>query len=113
MKIFVPADTTYDECYVVQNEGVIRGYDTTPRYNTTYNYRDYYIKTDYIYRDGSGQWSNYSTLPVCLDNSVITNDIYYRTDLDKILIIFMIMAIVIIVIPYKIMSRVFGRWLRI
>lgn len=113
MKIFVPEDTTYDKCYVVQSEGVIRGYDRTPTYNTSYNYRDYYIKSDYIYRDGTGTWSNYSTLPTCLNNDYITNDIYYRNDFDKILIIFMIMAIVIIVIPYKIMSRVFGRWLRI
>lgn len=113
MKIFVPEDSTYDMCYVVQSEGVIRGYDTIPRNNANYNYRDYYINSDYIYRDGSGSWSSYTTLPTCLDQSVITNDIYYRVDLYKILIIFIILAIVIIVVPFKLMSRVFGRWLRI
>ena len=39
--IYVPNDDTYDKCYVVQNEDVIRGYDRQPSYNTIYNYRDY------------------------------------------------------------------------
>ena len=70
--IYVPTDTTYNRCYVVQSEGVIRGYDRVPNYNSNYNYRDYYIKSDYIYRDGAGQWGQYSTLPTCLS----TNDRY-------------------------------------
>lgn len=112
-KIFVPEDTTYNACYVVQSEGVIRAYDRVPSYNTSYSYRDYYVNSDYMYRDGNGNWSSYSTLPTCLSSDVITNDIYYRVDLYKIMIIFIILAIVIIVIPYKFMSRIFGRWLRI
>ena len=89
MKIFVPEDNTYNKCYVVQSEGVIRGYDKTPQNNTNYNYRDYYINSDYIYRDGTGTWSQYTTLPICLQSSQITNDIYYRRDLSSILIIFL------------------------
>ena len=78
--IYLPEDITYNKCYVVQNEDVIRGYDIVPSNNTHYNYRDYYINSNYIYKDGTGQWSQYSTLPICLDNNVITNDIYYRND---------------------------------
>ena len=107
--IFVPSSTTYNKCYVVQSEGVIRGYDTTPSYNTSYNYRDYYIRSSYIYKDGSGSWNNYSTLPVCLDNDIITNDFYYRLDLSSILIIFLIINIFAIYLPIKIFSKLFKK----
>ena len=110
--IYVPSDNVYDKCYVVQSEGVIRGYDRQPSYNTNYNYRDYYIKSDYIYRDGSGQWSNYSTLPICLASDIITNDFYYRNDFDSICIIFLVFSIFVVYLPYKIFSRLFGRWLK-
>ena len=111
--IYVPYDSIYDKCYVVQSEGVIRGYDRVPSYNTVYSYRDYYLKSDYIYREGSGQWNQYSTLPTCLASSQITNDYYYRVDFSNILIIFLIFALFIIFIPYKIFSRLFGRWLKL
>lgn len=111
--IYVPSDNTYNKCYVVQGEGVIRGYDRQPAYNTSYNARDYYINSDYIFRDTSGTWSTYSTLPVCLSSDTITNSYWYRTDLDKILICFIIIAIFCIYFPYKIISRAFGRWLKL
>lgn len=105
--IYVP-DTRY-ACYVVQGEGVIRAYEQMPQYNTTVYYRDYYINSDYIYRDGSQQFSTYTNLPVCLDTAVISNDYYYRTDFDKILVITLIMAIFIVLIPLKVVSRFFRR----
>lgn len=111
--IYVPSDNTYDKCYVVQSEGVIRGYDRQPAYNTSYNARDYYIESDYIYRDTSGSWGTYATLPTCLSNDVISNSYWYRTDLDKILVCFIILAIFCFYFPYKIISRAFGRWLKL
>lgn len=108
-KIFVPADSIYDQCYVVQSEGVIRGYDTYPRNNTSYNYRDYYVRSNYIFRDGQGTWSNYGTLPVCLDSDIITNDFWYRQDLPSILIIFLIINIFAIYIPIKVVSKIFRK----
>lgn len=110
--IYVPSDNTYNQCYVVQSEGVIRGYDRYPTYNSNYNYRDYYIRSNYIYRDGNGQWGQYSTLPICLSTSDITNDYYYRNDFDSICIIFLIFSIFIIYLPFKIFSRLFGRWFK-
>lgn len=107
--IYMPDDIFYDECYVVQNENVIRGYDTVPHNNTSYNYRDYYINSNYIYKDGSGTWSQYSTLPTCLDSALITNNFYYRVDFYKILIMFIIMCIFIIYIPVKVFSKLFKR----
>ena len=111
--IYMPEDNTYNKCYVVQSEGVIRGYDRVPQLNTNYNYRDYYVNSNYIYRDNSGQWNQYSTLPTCLSSSVITNDYYYRNDFDSICIIFLIFALFIIYLPYKLWSRLFGRWLKL
>ena len=112
MKIYVPNDNTYNKCYVVQSENVIRGYDRVPQQNTSYNYRDYYIHSDYIYRDNSGQWSQYTTLPTCLSSADITNDFYYRIDLVNILIIFSVFFLFIVYFPIKLFSRLFGRWLK-
>lgn len=107
--IYVPEDTTYNKCYVVQSEGVIRGYDTIPRNNTSYSYRDYYINSDYIFRDGTGSWSSYTTLPICLSSSDITNEFWYRLDLSNILICFLIINIFGIWLPTKIFSKLFKR----
>lgn len=105
--IYVP-DTSY-ACYIVQSEEIIRAYVQMPSYNTTVSYRDYYIRSDYIYKDGTQSFGNYSTLPVCLDNSVLTNDFYYRIDLDSILIIFSVIFIFGIYIPLKIFFSFFKR----
>lgn len=107
--IFVPRDTTFNKCYVIQSEGVIRGYDTIPRNNTSYNYRDYYIRSDYIYRDGEGTWSSYTTLPSCISSSDITNDFWYRIDISNVLIMFLIINIFGIFIPIKIFSKLFRK----
>ena len=111
--IYMPDDSTYNKCYVVQSEGVIRGYDRVPTNNISYSYRDYYINSNYIYREGTGQWSQYSTLPVCLDNDIITSNFYYRNDFDSICLVFLIFSIFVIYLPYKIFSRLFGRWLKL
>jgi len=113
MKIYIPNDSTYNSCYVVQSSDTIRAYDQSPAYNRSYNYRDYFINSDYIYRDGSGQWNQYSTLPICLDSSVITHEFYYRRDTADIFLIFFILFIFIVLIPFKIISRAFGRWLKV
>ena len=110
--IYVPSDNTYNKCYVVQSDGVIRGYDRIPQNNVNYFYRDYYINSDYIYRDGSGNWSQYSTLPICISSNNITNDFYYRVDFSNICLIFLVFSIFVVFIPYKIFSRLFGRWLK-
>lgn len=107
--IYVPEKESY-ACYVVQSEGVIRAYEKIPQNNITTAYRDYYLNSNYIYRDGSTTFSSYSTLPVCLSSSVLTSDVYYRNDLDSILIIFLIMSIFIFYIPIKIFMRFFRRF---
>lgn len=109
MKIYVPIDNIYNKCYVVQSEGVIRGYDHVPSNNTNYNYRDYYIKSDYIFRDGSGSWSSYTTLPTCLSSDMVTNDYWYRTDITFVLINVIIISIFGLYLPFRIFKSLFGR----
>lgn len=106
--IYVP-DLNY-KCYIVQSEGVIRAYEEKPQYNTDINYRDYYINSSYIYKDGVQSFGTYSTIPTCLDSSVLTNDFYYRLDLDSILIIFTIFVIFGLCLPFKILFRFFRRF---
>lgn len=109
MKIYVPQDSTYNKCYVVQSEGVIRGYEEIPQINRTINYRDYYINSDYIYRDSYQTFGSYSTPPTCLDSDVLTNDYWYRIDLTNILINFTIIAIFGLYLPWRIFKSLFGR----
>lgn len=109
MKIYVPEKENY-ECYVVQSEGVIRAYEEKPTQNRIVNYRDYYIESDYIYKDGTQQFSSYSNTPTCLSSDVITSEVYYRNDFDSILIIFLILCIIFFWFPLKLITRIFKRW---
>lgn len=106
--IYVPEKENY-QCYVVQSEEVIRAYETIPSYNTNVDFRDYYIRSDYIYREGTQQFGSYSTLPVCLPMDTLTSDFYYRLDFDKSLIIFFIFLIMCIYMPIKFVSRIIKR----
>lgn len=107
--IYVPQKENY-KCYVVQSEGVIRAYEKIPQNNITTDYRDYYIRSNYIYKDGVTTFSSYSTLPICLSDTELTSEVYYRNDFDSILIIFLIMCIFCFYIPIKIFTRLFRRF---
>lgn len=109
--IYVP-DTSY-RCYVVQSDTTIRAYSQVPQNNRTISYRDYYFTANYLFRDGTQTFGSTTTLPVCLDSSLITDKYYYRNDFSSILVIFMIMSIFIFYLPFKIISRFFGRWLKL
>lgn len=106
-KIFLPDISK--PCYVVQSEGVIRQYAQMPVQNSTINYRDYFINDNYLYKDGSQTFSTYSVLPVCLDSSLLTTEVYYRQDFDKILVMFIILAFIVVYCPLKIFYRFWKR----
>lgn len=105
--IFLPEDNIYNKCYVVQNSDTIRAYNVVPANNRDYQYRDYYIDSGYIYRDGTGTWSSYTTLPICLDNSLITHNDFYRNDFDKICIIFLTLLFCILLLVKPIAKKFF------
>lgn len=106
--IYVPEKEEY-KCYVVQSEGVIRAYKEEPRYNSNIDYRDYYINSSYIFRDGNQQFGNYTTLPTCLQSSSITSDFHYRMDYPSILISIVVLCFVVYYIPIKLLSKVIKR----
>lgn len=111
--IYVPNSNVYDECYVINNNNTLRAYSRQPQYNATISYRDYYFNSSYIYTDGSQTFGNYTTLPACLSSNEITHNVFYRNDIDKILITFIIILLICFYFPYKILSRMFGRWLKV
>lgn len=107
--IYVP-EYNENNCAYIYNSDIIRVYDSQPVHNSTISYKDYYIKSSYIYNTGSTTFSNYSTLPTCIDSSRITTDVYYRNDFDSILIIFVLLVIICFWVPWKIFIRLFRRF---
>lgn len=85
--IYVPEYESYN-CAYLNSSNILRVYDSVPIQGRTIDYREYAIDNHYVYRDGSTTFSNYSTLPVCLDDDVITTNFYYRTDISDIVFLF-------------------------
>lgn len=108
-KVYVPNLSDYD-CVVVQNATTLRAYHDEPRNNSSSVYEDYYYNSHYYHTTGTQNWSNYSTLPVCLSSAELTDDIYYRNDLPDIMIIFFGFIIIGFLLPWKILTRMFKRW---
>lgn len=102
--IYLPIENLNDfKCYVVQDKDTIRAYSKRPAYNSSSDYIDFYINSHYLEKSGKQSWgqSTYYDLPVCLPNEIITNDIYYRTDLVDSLIIFSLLVLIIFWVPLK------------
>lgn len=110
MTIYLPS--TNFVCYVTRDNGnTIRAYETQPTVNSTVNYTDYYVNAHYLYNVGTQQFTQYSTIPTCM-GATFTDNVYYRNDFDQILVIFFILLIICFYFPYRIISRMFGRWLK-
>lgn len=74
-------------------------------------YSYYYDSTtkDYILT-----WtSETNSLPSTCVNIEMTQNVFYRNDIVDILICFFIISLVCFYFPFKIVSRAFGRWLKI
>lgn len=109
--IYVPSFNN-SSCVVVRDTNTIRVYESSPTYNSTIDYVDYYFNSHYLYNTGSQQFSQYSSLPTCLNQNLLTKNVFYRNDIDSILIVFLIILLVCFLFPYKLISRMFGRWLK-
>lgn len=106
-KIYVPDMTNY-KCFVVSNSDTIRAYKSIPTSNSEVVYRDYYINSHYVFKDGTQSFGNYSNyLPTCVSESDLTTSIYYRNDFDSILMIFFIIVLVSYFIVKKIIRGFF------
>lgn len=102
-------------CYVVIDKDTIRAYRTMPYrpsisgQNVTIQYVDYYINSHYLEKQGTQNFSYNSTLPSCIDKNTITNEIYYRNDIDSILIVFTVIVLFGFGIPFYLMKKMFRR----
>lgn len=113
--IYLPIDNVNDfACYSVYDKDTIRAYRTMPTINGRSDYVDFYINSHYLQSEGTqswGQWTDY--LPTCISTSAITTDYYYRTDMPEILTMVIIISLFVIYLPYRIISRLFGRYLQL
>jgi len=111
-KIYVP-NYSASNCAYMYSNNTLRVYESQPQNNATIAYTDYFVDNHYLYRTGTTTFSSYTTLPTCLVSSNITSDFYYRTDFDSILFIFLVLFVFVILIPLKLLSRIFGRWFKL
>lgn len=109
--VYIP-EFSSGNCAYIYNSDIIRVYNSQPQHNSTIAYKDYYIKSSYIYNEGSTTFSNYTTLPTCINSNRITTNVMYRNDIDSIMIVFFILLLICFYFPYRIISRAFGRWLK-
>lgn len=107
--VYVP-NYTNTNCAYIYSSDIIRVYDSVPHANTTVAYKDYYIKSNYIYNTGSTTFNQYSTLPTCISNSRITTDVNYRNDIDSIYFLFVLFAFCCFWLPWKLLTMMFRRW---
>lgn len=109
--IFLPVENVSDfACYSILDKDTIRAYRTMPALDSTSNYVDFFVNSHYLEKEGTQQWGQWtSSLPVCISNSAITNDIYYRNDLDSILIIFLCIVIFVTYFPRKLLNIFYKR----
>lgn len=72
----------------------------------------YRLDYNHYYRSGAFNCST-STSSFHLNYSDLTSDYYYRNDFPSIVIMVFCLSIMLLYFPYKIFSRLFGRWLKI
>lgn len=113
-KIYLPVENVNEyACYSVYDKDTIRAYKNMPQQNSSSNYKDFFINSNYLERDGVQQWGNYNqNLPVCLNKQNITNEYMYRTDYMNILVIF-VLIILIIYFPVSTLIKRFFRGMRL
>lgn len=111
MLYYIPNYST-GNCANLRNGDVIRVYERKPTTNSDVNYIDYYINSHYVNISGIQHFATTSSIPDCIDNNSITDNVFYRFDIASILITFIILLIICLYFPYKIFSRLFGRWLK-
>lgn len=109
--IYLPIDSVSDfACYTIYDKDTIRAYKTTPAVDTSSDYVDFYINSHYLENEGTQSWGNWqSYLPTCISSSAITNDIYYRNDLDSILVIFLCIVVFVTYFPRKLLNIFYKR----
>jgi len=110
--IFVPGwSPAVFPCVVIQNATTIRAYRQMPAPGTTRQFTDFFFNAGarYMSVNGTQTFGTGATMPTCIPQSQLTSDFWHRTDIDSILITFIIVSIFIFYIPLKIFSKVFKK----
>ena len=113
-RIYLPDEIDNSQCVVFQSDNVLRVYDSVPR-GTIENgvtYIDYYLDYNYLKTNGTVNF-DLNTSFDCMDINQFTTDKWDRPDIWQSLICFIIIAIICLWIPFKLISRLFGRWLKL
>lgn len=108
-KIYVP-NYSDGNCAYIYNSDIVRVYDSIPRHNSTIGYKDYFINSSYIDNNGTTTFSQYSSLPTCINSDRITTEVYYRNDFAQILLIFFLLSFICFWVPWRIFLRLFRRY---
>ena len=108
-RVYLPTFTS-NSCIVTLDKDTIRVYDSLPQFDSYENYTDYYINSHYLSKTGQEFITN---VPVCEDLSNYTSDYYYRFDFPLICLTTFIFLIVCVYFPFRVVSRMFGRWLKL
>lgn len=105
-KIYLPTEFLNKPCYQINND-YIRVYNSTNvnQQNVIY---DIYINQDYMVRQST---SNYSNTTVCDRLNTFTDNVYYRVDFVNIIIIFFVLCLICFILPLKIFTRLFRKWI--
>lgn len=113
-KLFLPIEVSNTQCAVVVSDGHIRVYDKIPNGTTQNNVRywDFYVRENYLQTTSTTNYSSYTSYQ-CMDNTQFTTDFWYRPDIWQSLLCFVIIGGIGIYLPYKIISRLFGKWLKV
>ena len=106
--IYVP-DVEHFECFTM-HDGFIRAYEGFNDVPSYVAYTDFFYNSNYYAVSGYEELTEY---PSCISSNQLTTDYYYRTDIDKILIIFIILAFVIVYLPLKLIFYLFNRRKRV
>lgn len=113
-KTYIPSDLLSNNYrYTISNDSILvhTNNNCYTQYNTTYCDCYYvYPKMDYLVSNATSCNYNPTTY---VSSSNFSSSYWYRIDLASILIIFLILWIFIFKYPYRIISRLFGRWLKI
>lgn len=103
--IYVPNLEDF-ECFSVLDSKTIRAYENNPTIGNNVYYRDYYVNSHYMYKEG---FEIVEKIPICISDDKLTNEVYYRNDFPHILVIFVILAFICFYLPTKLVFKLFRK----
>lgn len=123
-KIYIPKEVlenfnTYN-CHIIENGNII-SFDKNSTCNDSSCVLSSFVidsSNHYFYQEKdlsltSDQFNSYISSCNYDNYTNFTSDVFYRNDIDSVLISFIILLLILIYLPYKIISRLFGRWFKL